>query len=44
MAGVEVPDINHIMAPGGATLGLKDFSKISEPNLFADGFGDGFAF
>jgi len=44
MACMEVPHIDCIMTPRCAALGLKGFSKISEPNLFADRFRNGLAF
>lgn len=44
MAGVEIPDIDCIVAPGRFALGFKDFTKISDPNLFTNSLWDGFAF
>jgi hypothetical protein len=44
MAGVEIPDIDCILAPGRFALGFKGFPKISDPNLFTNSLWDGFAF
>ena len=44
MASVEIPDIDRIVAPGRFALGFKDFTKISDPNLFTNSLWYGFAF
>ena len=44
MAGMKIPDIYLILAPGCFALGFKGFTKISDPNLFANRLWDGFAF